>query len=199
MVIKYFFYFNCFQNAHLYLENIGCYANRNRLFSVLGEVRLGMICDYYHQVFNQMQQVYNVRTLFSQSRLQKLAKKYLLNKFSLQIVGVNGVGKHELATRLLQQNKYYSLKIHTATKLPLPADSGDSRPNMSFIIFLLDVTSKESFKQTKEVLASVAASFFLGKTCLVVRKGIFHDCLLVVFFIIHVFVLGHLKNILVYR
>ncbi|XP_014676855.1 PREDICTED: centromere protein M-like [Priapulus caudatus] len=85
------------------------------------------------------------------------------------IVGDEGAGTLELANLLLQQITDYHLRVHTATRLPLPEDGAASRPNFDFVIFLLDITRMESFKQTEEALQYVDVAYFHGRSCLIVN------------------------------
>ncbi|NXT88517.1 CENPM protein, partial [Anhinga rufa] len=57
---------------------------------------------------------------------------------------------------------------HLATSLPLPSERDHLRPRIDLIVFLIDIKSKYSLKNTEVSVHHVDASFFLGKVCFLV-------------------------------
>jgi hypothetical protein len=54
----------------------------------------------------------------------------------------------------------------TATKLPLPTDPDNKRPNIDYVILLTD-NKKDSFANMKRSLQYLDVEYFLGKMSLV--------------------------------
>ncbi|KAI0213576.1 Centromere protein M [Lamellibrachia satsuma] len=94
-----------------------------------------------------------------------------LNGATALIVGVQGVGKHRLAEAMVDVKARFSLQIRTATSLPLPSENAEKRPCIDFIIFMVDLTNRQSYHSVERSLCNVDVSYFLGKVCFLITQA----------------------------
>lgn len=90
---------------------------------------------------------------------------------TILIVGEEEAPKKELAESLLDTNADYMLQIRLAKYLPLPKDSNNERPNVDFIVFLLQMNNAQSFTGVHNSLKHLDTSYFLGRVCFVVNQA----------------------------
>jgi len=84
------------------------------------------------------------------------------------IVGSPGVGKHQFAKSLLSLAAKFSMEVRVATSLPLPENS--ERPQVDFVVLMIDLTNRESYSNVRKSLTFLDVSYFVGKVCLVVTQ-----------------------------
>ncbi|XP_072036988.1 centromere protein M-like [Amphiura filiformis] len=94
-----------------------------------------------------------------------------LNTVTILLVGTQGIGKHELATAMVDQNTPFSLQVRLATHLPLPPDNEKSRPRIDFVVFIMDVNNKLSISNVVSSCKALDISYFLGHACFVALIG----------------------------
>ncbi|PIK53951.1 putative centromere protein M [Apostichopus japonicus] len=62
---------------------------------------------------------------------------------TILIVGADGTPKKEFAESMLNTIASYKLQIRLAKYLPLPIANDDQRPNLDFIVFLLEMNNAQ--------------------------------------------------------
>ncbi|KAK2173730.1 hypothetical protein NP493_851g01010 [Ridgeia piscesae] len=72
---------------------------------------------------------------------------------------------------MVDANAKFSLQIRTATNLPLPADNAEKRPCIDYIIFMIDLTNRQSYHSVERSLRCVDARYFLGKVCFLITQA----------------------------
>lgn len=92
-------------------------------------------------------------------------------KATILVIGVEGTQKKQFAESLLRINVPYLLQIRTASYLPLPEDKENTRPNIDFIAFLLDMNNSRSLTSVHDSLKHLDASYFLGRVCFIVSQA----------------------------
>ncbi|KAL1921187.1 uncharacterized protein VTP21DRAFT_10903 [Calcarisporiella thermophila] len=85
------------------------------------------------------------------------------------IVGPPASGKRTLSRQLIEGIKDASFNCRTAESLPLPSD--DKRPRYDFVIFLLDLTNRQSFDQFQRSLPCLSPEFLMGRSCIVLTRA----------------------------
>ncbi|XP_033119009.1 centromere protein M-like [Anneissia japonica] len=93
------------------------------------------------------------------------------NTATLLLVGAEGLGKHKFALSIMSQKAPFSLQIRTATSLPLPPDHDNTRPNIDYVIFILDLTNRMSISNVEASVKTLDCEYFLGRSCCVVLQA----------------------------
>ncbi|XP_071963610.1 centromere protein M-like isoform X2 [Antedon mediterranea] len=93
------------------------------------------------------------------------------NTATLLLVGAEGMGKHKFASSIISQKTSFSLQIRTARRLPLPVDTEDTRPNIDYIVFIIDLTNRASISSMEASLKTLDCEYFLGRCCCIVHNA----------------------------
>lgn len=91
---------------------------------------------------------------------------------TVMLVGTPASGKRRIARTLLAIGTDIQLAIRTTGKLPLgTGKEGVQRPRIQFIVFVVDMTSAQSFESMIESCKNIGVNFLLGRCCFVGTKG----------------------------
>ncbi|XP_071813324.1 centromere protein M-like isoform X2 [Apostichopus japonicus] len=90
---------------------------------------------------------------------------------TILIVGADGTPKKEFAESMLNTIASYKLQIRLAKYLPLPIANDDQRPNLDFIVFLLEMNNAQSITSVHDSLKYLDTTYFLGRVCFVVNQA----------------------------
>ncbi|XP_077979432.1 centromere protein M-like [Glandiceps talaboti] len=94
-----------------------------------------------------------------------------LNTATVLLVGVDGIGKHQLADAMLDLNTTFNLHVRTTTNLPLPEENAESRPKIDFVVFIIDMSKKNSFTMVESCVKLLDINYFLGRVCFVITHA----------------------------
>ncbi|XP_013779305.1 centromere protein M-like [Limulus polyphemus] len=94
-----------------------------------------------------------------------------VDKVVILLIGGRGVGKHRLATALIQTRSSLTVEVRTCVKLPLPKENEQERPYIDLIIFIVDMTSRASKMILEESLPYLMPECFVDKVCFVAMNS----------------------------
>ena len=99
---------------------------------------------------------------------------------ALPLFSITGAGTCQLHVEsdLLQQERLIEELLclffrRTAGTLPLPPPKSASnpRPRIDFVVFMVDMTNRQSFHTVREAATQVDVEFFFGRSCLLATRG----------------------------